>query len=100
MAKRYEIRSQVWLHPGEGGAWHFANTDKRLAAQLKEKYTGQTRGFGSIPVEATIGKTKWMTSIFPEKRSGVYILPLKASVRRAEGIEAGDTINFTLDICL
>lgn len=49
-------------------------------------------------VQVRIGKTTWETSIFPDSRSGVYILPLKAKVRRAEGIRAGDTIAFTLDL--
>jgi hypothetical protein len=42
----------------------------------------------------------WETSIFPDSRSGgAYILPLKAKVRSAEGIMAGDTISLTLEIC-
>ena len=79
-------------------AWHFVNVDKKQSAKLKEKYTEAKRGFGSIPVTATIGKTSWKTSIFQDKQSGTYLLPLKVKVRAAEGIAAGDTITFTLDI--
>lgn len=49
-------------------------------------------------VEARIGKTAWKTSMFPDSRSGTFLLPLKAQVRRAEGIGEGDTVLFTLDI--
>ncbi len=77
-------------------AWRFVNVDKKLSADLKEKYAKKTRGFGSLRVTATIGKTSWKTSIFPDKQSGTYLLPLKAAVRRAEGIDDDDTVAFTL----
>ena len=93
----YKVRSKVWLYPGMAG-WHFVNVDKKQSAALKEKYGKRRRGFGSIPVSVTLGKTTWKTSIFPDKQSGTYLLPLKAQVRRAEGIENGDAITFTLDI--
>ena len=104
--KKYKTRGKVWLWPGQAhstgsgqvGAWHFVHVDKKLSGELKEKHGKAKRGFGSIPVVATIGKTSWKTSIFPDKRSGTYLLPLKASVRRAEGIDADDTITFSLEI--
>ncbi len=96
MKKRYTVRSQVWLYPGET-AWHFVNVDKKQSADLKERYGKVKRGFGSIRVSATLGKTRWDTSIFPDKQSGTYLLPLKAQVRRAEGVDAGDMIQFILE---
>lgn len=74
--------------------WHFLNVDKKQSATLKEKYGKKRRGFGSIPVHVTIGETSWQTSIFPSKE-GMYILPLKADVRRKEGIDAGDSTLFS-----
>ena len=49
------------------------------------------RGFGSVRVEATINRVAWRTSVFPQK-SGGYILPVKAEVRRRAGICAGDEV--------
>ena len=101
MAKRYKVRSEVVLWPGAQGAWHFAYVDKKQSEMIRKHYTGPRRGFGAVRVRVQTGKTVWETSVFPDSRSGgVYILPLKASVRRAEGIEAGDTINFPLDVRL
>ena len=101
MTKRYKIRSEVVPYPGMA-AWFFAYVDKKQAAEIKRirqlADTKAKRGFGSIPVTATLGKTKWKTSIFPDKQSDTYVLPLKASVRRAERIDAGDVINFILKI--
>jgi hypothetical protein len=94
---KYKVTSKVVPYPGMA-AWYFAYLDKRQAEVIKKKHTQKTRGFGSIPVTVTLGKTKWNTSIFPDRHSGSYVLPLKAQVRRAEGIDAGDTVKFTIEI--
>ena len=97
MAARYKVRSKVVPYPGMD-AWYFAYLDKKQAEIIRAKHGKAKRGFGSIRVAVTLGKTKWKTSIFPDKHSGSYVLPLKAAVRRAEGVDAGDTVTFTLDI--
>ena len=98
MAKGYTVHANVWLWPGEQGAWHFAYIDKKISEKIKAAYKGPRRGFGGVRVAVSLGKTKWETSVFPDSRSGCYLLPLKAVVRRAEGIEAGDAITCTLQI--
>ena len=97
MTQKYKVRSKVVPYPGMA-AWYFAYVDKKQADIITKKHSGVKKGFGSIRVTVTLGKTKWKTSIFPDKQSGAYVLPLKKEVRRAEGIDAGDTITFTLDI--
>lgn len=72
--------------------------DKAQSEKIKKKYAGPRRGFGAVRVSVKIGKTVWQTSIFPDKRSGTYLLPLKAKIRRAEGVFEGDAITFTLEI--
>lgn len=94
---KYKVTSKVVPYPGMA-AWHFAYVDKKQAEIIKKKHEPKKRGFGSIRVKVALGKTKWDTSIFPDKHSGSYLLPIKASVRRAEGVDAGDTITFTLTI--
>lgn len=98
MATKYKVRGKVWLWPGEQGAWHFVHVDTKTSETIKAKHARVRRGFGSVRVIATIGKTSWKTSIFPDSRSGTYLLPLKASVRRAEGLSEGDVVTFTLFI--
>jgi hypothetical protein len=86
----YRIRTKVWLYPGMAG-WHFLSVPKRAFQDMK-------RGWGSLPVVVTIGKTSWRTSIFPDRASGTYLLPLKADVRKREHITRGDTITFMIEI--
>jgi len=71
---------------------------KKKAKTIKEIFGVLARGWGSLPVVATIGKTDWKTSIFPDKKDGSYLLPLKADVRTREDIKEGDTISFSIQI--
>jgi hypothetical protein len=54
--------------------------------------------WGSIRVIATVGRTSWKTSIFPDKKRGAYLLPLKAAVRTKEKIEPGNTVAVTIEL--
>lgn len=78
--------------------WHFVTLPKKRSAEIKTRFGGRAHGWGSLPVIATIGETSWETSIFPDKKSDAYVLPLKAAVRKKENLEAGDTIAMTLEI--
>ena len=55
-----------------------------------------TYGWGMIPVRAQIGETVWQTSLFP--KAGGYLVPIKANVRRAEGLEEGDSVRVRLEV--
>lgn len=66
--------------------WYFAEVPEELSRLIAElQHPLPRRGFGGVRVEATVGSTRWRTSIFPGA-NGVYSLPLKQSVRRAEGL--------------
>jgi len=60
------------------------------SADLKEISNRVTYGWGVIPVEVRIGNTVWKTSLFP--KDGLYLVPIKASVRKAENLEEGDMV--------
>lgn len=92
----FTVKAKVWLYEGDS-PWHFVTIDKKTSGDIKKEYPFPRRGFGSIPVNITIGKTTWRTSIFPE-RAGTYVLPLKKEVRNKENIAAGDQVKITFEI--
>lgn len=55
-----------------------------------------TYGWGMIPVEATIGRTTWTTSLFP--KDGGYLLPVKDGVRKAESLTINASVTVTLTV--
>lgn len=87
----------LWLYPG-AAAWHFITVPKKESAFIKEQHGKNARGWGSLPVQATLGTTTWKTSIFPDKQSGTYLLPVKLAVRKLEGLAYGDMTECTIDI--
>src|SRR5688572_2596208 len=97
MSASYILTSTVVVYPGVA-AWRFLALPTKEGREIKEKYGKHTRGWGSLPVSVTTGKTTWETSIFPDTRSGTYLLPLKAKVRKAEDISDRDTVTYTLTL--
>ena len=91
------VTGPLWLWTGENGSWHFITVPAELADEIKAHGLAAMRGFGSVRVEARIGEVIWRTSVFPMK-SGGYILPVKAEVRRKAGIAAADEVTVTLEL--
>lgn len=97
MTKTYELSARVWVYQGKA-AWHFLTLPKDVAKDIDFYFSQEKRGWGSLPVTVVVGKTTWKTSIFPDKESGSYLLPLKAEVRKKEGIIVGNTLGLTLTL--
>jgi hypothetical protein len=93
---RYRFLAPLWQYPGPGG-WHFVTLPGDVAEQI-EAEAGPRRGFGSVRVAATIGETTWNTSIFPDRESESFLLPVKRQVRAAEGVAEGDTVEVVLEL--
>lgn len=93
----YNLKSEIWKYPSDKASWYFVSVDKRISDKIKKEYINLKKGFGSLPVEVTVGKTTWKTSIFPQK-DGPYLLPLKAKIRKDEGLSVGDKVNFSMSI--
>ena len=94
---QYKFKSNVWLYPGMAG-WHFISVPQDISEDIKQNFGDRKKGWGSLPVIVVIGKTSWKTSIFPDKETCGYLLPLKAEIRKEEGIRAEDKISLLLEI--
>lgn len=90
----FKINDTLWIYPGIG-AWHFLTVNKKTAAEIKSISSHLRRGFGSLKVRAIIGSSEWKTSIFPTKE-GEYLLPVKASARKAENLKADKKVIATI----
>lgn len=100
MTETVEAEGAVWQwRSGEApGGWFFLTVEGQAAAEVRYAALGRTGGFGSVKVTARIGATQWRTSLFPDRKSGGFLLPLKAEVRRREGIGPGEQVAVTLTI--
>ena len=76
--------------------YHFVTVPEEQSAAIEAVSSMVTYGWGAIPVRARIGRTDFRTSLFP--RGELYLVPVKAAVRRAEGIELGDPVTVQLHL--
>ena len=90
-----EFDGEIWFWKGPA-PWYFVTVPAKQSSDLKEISGFVTYGWGMIPVHARIGKTEWQTSLFP--KNGRYIVPIKASVRKAEKLEEGDQVTVRLEL--
>jgi Domain of unknown function (DUF1905) len=76
--------------------YHFVDVPEEEAEQIHAVSSLVTYGWGVIPARVTIGVTRYETSLFP--REGGYVVPVRVSVRKAEGLELGDVVDVALRI--
>jgi hypothetical protein len=76
--------------------WYFVSVPAQQSNDLKAISGFVTYGWGVIPVYVRIGKTEFTTSLFP--KDGRYLVPIKASVRKAEKLEEGDNVTIQLKV--
>ena len=87
---------KIWRYEAAGG-WFFLTVDKKTAQGIRFFSEDRTGKLGSVKVRAKIGKTSWETSLFPTKERE-YLLPVKASVRKSEGISDGERVRAKLEL--
>jgi hypothetical protein len=90
-----EFSGELWFWKGPS-PWHFVTVPDAQCADLEAISPFVSYGWGMIPATARIGKTTWTTSLFP--KDGLYIVPVKAWVRKAEGLDVGDQISVALTV--
>jgi len=107
--KKFKFKSKVivWregYQKGDDGAWRFARVPEDISKKIKEmtlraKQAGKPRrGWGAVYAKAKIKKSEWVTSIFPDRHSDTYILPLKKQIRYQENLYDGIEINMAIEI--
>jgi len=96
-----EFSGEVWTwtvgNEGRPVTWYLVTAVGEPAAEIRVATLGLTGGFGSVRVRATVGRTSWTTSIFPDGKTDGWMLPLKAEIRKRENIIQGDQLTVYLD---
>ena len=105
LKKSFKFKSKVivwkegYQDKDNSGLWRFARLPEDISAKIKEMQKGRLRrGWGAIYAKAKIRKSEWVTSIFPDRHSDTYILPLKKQIRYQENLYDGITITVSITI--
>ena len=92
-----EFSGEIWYWRGPS-PFYFVTVPEEDSREIKAVSELVTYGWGVIPVQVRIGKTEFKTSLFP--KDGLYLVPLKVSVRKAEQLEEGDEVTIRLMVNL
>jgi hypothetical protein len=85
----------IWFWKGPA-PWYFVTIPAEHSREIKAISGLVTYGWGVIPVSVQIGKTTWTTSLFP--KDDHYLVPIRASVRKAEQLAEGDSVTIQLQV--
>ncbi len=88
---RYEFRSELWVHIGEN-PWYFVTMPPDQSDEIAEVTAPMRKGFGSVRVEVKVNTFTWLTSIFPEAKTGCYVLPIEKQIRLGASLEVGESV--------
>jgi hypothetical protein len=91
------VTGPVWEWRGPA-PFHFVTVPLEQAEVIHDVATDVTYGWGMIPVNGRLGATSFTTSLWP--KDGLYVIPLKVAVRRAERVALGDVVSIELHIDL
>ena len=97
MAAVYDFSAPLWQWRARSDSWFFVSVPEEMSDEITARTEGLRGGFNSVPVRVTVGATTWRTSIFPGG-DGRYSLPMKKSVRIAEGIESDALVEVSLEL--
>jgi hypothetical protein len=75
---------------------HFVPVPEVECQALADASSLVTYGWGMIPVRVRLGGSRWTTSLFP--KDGGYLVPIKAAIRKAESLDAGDPVTIELEV--
>lgn len=95
----HTFRATLWAWEARPDSWVFLTVPPDVSDAIADGVAGRLpRGFGSVRVEVHVGGSTWRTSVFPSTEEEAYVLPVKRPVRRAEGLDVGDTAEVRLRV--
>lgn len=95
--KPFTFTTKIWKWPGQMG-WHFVHVPREYFEPIRAQFgKGMIKASVTVrPVTSASGKrvtgTTWDTSLFPHTRDRCFLVCIKAQVRKAEGLGAGDEV--------
>ena len=96
-AESHEVAVARELFDCRGPATHYIYVvPEDPSAVIRAVSTAVTYGWGAIPVGVRLGDHAWTTSLFP--KDGRYLVPIRKTVRLAEGLAEGDVVDVELVI--
>lgn len=92
---KYTFKAEPWQYKAPGG-WFFVSFPVDLAEEIRNMFRSEEEGWGRLKANAKIGNSEWKTAIWFDTKQNTYFLPLKAEIRKKEGIITDKEIEITV----
>ena len=81
----FKISAKVWVYQSLAAS-HFVTLPKKDATIIAKYFSVFSRRWSSIPVMVKLKQTIWYTSIFKDRKTESFLLPIKKEIRIKENI--------------
>ncbi len=82
---RVAFSGRTWRHPAQGG-WCFVAMPVEVSAEIRAHTGWAEEGWGRLKATVRVGQSTWGTSVWFDTQRKTYLVPIKAEIRRKEGI--------------
>ena len=72
--------------------WVFVSLPKEISIEIRNNFKMLEEGWGRLKITAKVGNSEWKTAIWFDTKEDTYLLPLKAEIRKKEGISLDEEI--------
>ncbi len=85
---KYEFSAKVYRYSASADmvGWTFVSLPKELSTEIRDNFKHLEEGWGRMKITAQIGNSEWQTAIWFDTKQDIYLLPLKAAIRKKEDI--------------
>jgi hypothetical protein len=95
VAGALRFSGEIWYWRGPS-PFYFVTVPDDISREIHSIANEITYGWGMVAVSVTLGGSTWRTSLWP--KDGRYVVPIRKSVRDAEGVDEGHTVAITLEL--
>lgn len=95
MKIKYSFNATIWQSNGKG-AWFFVSIPESYSQEIRENCKSLEEGWGRLKIVAIIENFEWKTAIWFDSKQKIYLLPLKAEVRKSNNLEIGQDLELTI----
>jgi len=89
---KYDFSGKLWRHSASLG-WYFISMPKNISKEIRDQLQWQEEGWGRMKASAEINGQRWETSIWFDKKTETYLLPIKAVIRKNLKLKEGMIIS-------
>ena len=85
----------MWQH-NEPLGWFFVSMTKEMSSEIRQHFKNQEEGWGRMKVVAIVKEIEWKTSIWFDTKSNIYLLPIKAEIRKKANLKVNSEFNISI----